>query len=579
MKPDRRTQLIMRALVGLSLLSANAAAQQGSVKIECAAVLRTIPITNIPTPYTIPANERPKPSEQADSTTQRCLLFEVPASQLSREIVVFTTDQQAHFSTLLRRGNAPYTASDGTGSFHRLLISPESEEDIRDVTSADAGATILEVRRDDLGDKPADVTIGLANDPLTDDDDDRNSDGRKPWYVGGLSRGQSYRLWLPASRIRSLVEIADCGGPAARRAQLPAYCINENHNKEVYSLISTMVGRDIAQEFSGARRASLSEPMVAFIGIGGKNKIVLLDCRQVQTQENQSHEHTRRCGGWAQPWQLSFERAKFFWAVSIEEDESPFDTAIDVEFRNQPQKVDYEEFDPRVLSDARFTEEMAHSISPLRQNTSLFRTVRVAYRRFRMREAPAAVQVAFTRQGSTYGVRQWVRTFTQASAWRVGFAAGVYVAADPLTRNTVSLQPTYSDAGPNPSANAIAVDTLHRVTFMYFSARWLSFEAKADDALRRKSFWMTALLPTPAFGIALPKPEGYGLMTGLSWRLISDRLYFTLGRKWANEDVLTSGLVDGSRVPIGARLGDITRRQWTGSKTYGVSIELIRFKG
>ena len=120
------------------------------------------------------------------------------------------------------------------------------------------------------------------------------------------------------------------------------------------------------------------EPVVLFIGIGGKSAILGL-------RVGNASDSIRK---------LVLDDAHNFWAAYLEDDGTPFETSVDIEYKPRAAETDYEEFDPSAIARAR---------SAVGAGGIVRRTVKIGVKRFVVRHPPIAVEVAFTRQGGTYG--------------------------------------------------------------------------------------------------------------------------------------------------------------------------------
>src|SRR5262249_642174 len=153
-----------------------------------------------------------------------------------------------------------------------------------------------------------------------------------------------------------------------------------------------------------------------------------------------------------------------------EDVDTPFRTSIDVEFRDRADRADYEEFDPVSLE--------GRGIEQREATQPKLVPVRVGFRRFRVREAPPLPKVGFSREGQGYGLRQWVRTYSQYSKLRTGVAGGVFVSGIPTTHHEVSTREIFADGASAPFAREIVVDERNRVVFAYFAVRWYQWRER-----------------------------------------------------------------------------------------------------
>jgi hypothetical protein len=340
----------------------------------------------------------------------------------------------------------------------------------------------------------------------------------------------------------------------------------------IYYAVSRWIGHDPSREFGAmGERASKSEPIVMFAGLGGLNKIALLDC-QHRGQHRSERPSTAGaesaslefypCRDFARPSALTLERAQHFWAVYLEDGDAPFDTTIEAEFGATARNPDYEDFDARVTTTGAM-------------ETQAPRVVRIGFRRFRIRDAPSVAQVAFTRQGPNYGVRQWVRVYRQRSQWWMLPAATVFFPGIVAVRTNATLQPVYADGATEPFAVAIREDSRKRIMFAALALQLPQIRAKADDSGTWKRLWYN-LLPDATLGLA-----DLGMFfTGASWPIPvwRDRTYVTVGSTWIRQDVPKKPLVVGQRFPLGTDPEAVFDDDWNVALRIGVTIDLFKFR-
>jgi hypothetical protein len=430
----------------------------------------------------------------------------------------------------------------------------------------------FEITRDDLG--PAtQVTVECAYQPLTGDDDAprtkrppwsscetpvelQGETDSSAWFLEDASHGTALQVSIPDTWYSELVRIASCDyrSAAERRTckqdlkpptialpqpatavqkQPPPPVEQKQTLPEVYAWISELAGRAPWAEFARFGNAAKTEPIALFVGLGGVNATLLLDCRSI---------HDRGCNRFAEPWQTTLERAKYVWVAYLEDAGVPFDTTIDVEFRQRSGDVDYEEYDPR--------RERYLGVTAQDTQATVRRDVKFAVRRFRIREAPSSVQVAFTRQGQAYGTRQWQRAYHKLSDRRWAIAATVVLAAEPVeTPGIVVVEEP--PAGPGtPTMGRLTREEGQNLVFGGLSLRWPSIRSRAADQpnIWQRLLW-TALVPDLTVGVA-PRSGDNPLLAALSWPLLWNRLHFAAGYAFVAEPVLKPEYRIGQLVPI-----------------------------
>jgi hypothetical protein len=326
----------------------------------------------------------------------------------------------------------------------------------------------------------------------------------------------------------------------------------------VHQLVSRWIGKNPASEFTrqDSGRASQSEPIVLFIGVNGVNRFVLLDCQGLTSRDT-----GRMCDDYASPSARTLERATHFWAVYLEDDQTPFDTSIDVEFSGGARNADYEEFDPRLPTQPAMVSGQ--------------RRMRIGWKRFELREAPVVVQVAFSRQGPNYGLRQWVRVYTQRSKTWVLPAAAIFLPVVPPSKTAAGLSPYYPDTGLTPTAQVISETIKRRAVFALVTLQWPQLRARADDApgVRRLAI---NLIPDAALGMA----EDDMYFMGGSWPipLWRDRSYFTFGALWKRERAIVDGFRLGQRVPVDIDPSLVLEERGSWRFIAGLSIEILKLR-
>jgi len=451
------------------------------------------------------------------------------------------------------------------------------------------------------------AAISLERVPLRRDDQPATeaevAKDEHPWFVGGLSQGHAFRATLTASKYQELVAYARCEYlNAAERARGCATAENQTQKaKAIYDWLSQILGRSPVDEYA-TRRGSRTEPIIVFFGLANTNRSALLDCRTISDiagehvgrferfargmgQPFRRHRDTGlapRCIEYSEPWQTSLQRAEYAWAVYLEDELTGFDTAIDIEFKSRAPDVDYEDFDPRapvqlptirrVPTEAARGPQAEATPASARPDVER-RTIRVGYRRFRIREAPTAVQVAFTRQGPTYGARQYQRVYRKRSSRAITVAGTIFVAATPIdVEDARHLAEEPPPGFGEPTLGRIAPEIGHAWVFTAVSLRWPTARARAGD----QPNWYSRLawngIPDFTAGLALRRDGNDPYLIGGSWPLWT-RLYVTAGLGLVKEDVLRPGYRASQLLPLDS--AGFTESRWRRRFMFGASIDLI----
>jgi hypothetical protein len=486
--------------------------------------------------------------------------------------------------TLLRvevyRGAALALASDGAAPQHTLLLTAEPFWPAADAETPDAGPPeplFIVVSREDAGRGDVRFVASVRDEPLTRDRS--TTDGGVDWFVGALSEGSAFLTAVDAATYEGLLAFARCdwvsydarrkpnaSDPSPPRARLPdSGCLQTQMQalrNRIYPFVSNLTGRAHRRELQeGQPRAARSEPMVVFFGLGGANKVLLLDCR-----DTSGSGPRRTCQQYAEPWQTTLQRARYVWGVYVEDERTPFNTSIDVEFKAKAPSVDYEEFDPHALARAQVVSD----------STGPNRLIRVGYRRFRVREPPVAVQVAFSRQGPNYGLRQWVRVYRQFSArWWVVSGAVLVPAANNAIRH-IELMPVPSPDGLSARAQ-IVEDKPPAPIFASLVWRWPQVRGLAENMPTAWRRLAVNLIPDIAGGLSLPVRRHNSYFVGGSWPILADRLSFMMGAKIFRSEGPADGLVVGQIVPMAADVSAVRGRPTRHVDfTFGLAVELVR---
>lgn len=484
--------------------------------------------------------------------------------------------------TLLRvevyRGAALLLASDGAASQHNLLLT--ADPPWPSTTPPQREPLFIIVSREDAGRGDALFVASIRDEPLTRDS---SVEDGADWFVGSLSQGNAFLYSADVPAYESLLAFARCDwvshdarttpqpAPAPAAAAAPSTattntgCLETQMTAlrhQIYPFVSNLTARAHQRELmEGQPRAARSEPMVVFFGLGGANKVLLLDCR-----DTTGRGEARRCGQFAEPWQTTLQRARYVWAVYIEDGQTPFNTSIDVEFKSKAPSVDYEEYDPRGLA----------ATTVAAESSGASRLLRVGYRRFRVREPPVAVQVAFSRQGANYGLRQWVRVYRQFSArWWV-VSGGVFFPAENNAVSHIELEPVPPTEN-FPVRAQIIEDFPPAPLFATILWRWPQVRGLAENQPKAYARLAVNLIPDVAAGISLPVRRHNSYFVGGSWPILADRLSFIMGVKVFRDEQPADGFVVGQIVPSTTLEQDV--RASTGHHAdllFGLAVELVR---
>jgi hypothetical protein len=409
----------------------------------------------------------------------------------------------------------------------------------------------LEMTRLDLREPPAPVVVTLMQDALGRDPR-RQSAG---WFVAELgSTGHAFRKELDWVQQEQLISLAN--NYRSREEAKPASKL------EAFRLMSDLLGRRVSP--AKIDKATESEPMVVFLGISGLNRVILLDCVSRLMPASKGGAEAVGCHRLSEPWQTTFERASHFWAAYVEDEQTGFDTSIDVEFTRESHSRDYDDFDP--LNSVRDTAAI--------EGTK--RRVRVGYRRFAIPARQDVVRITFSRQGAAYGLRSWSREYTRYGRWPIQFAGGMAIPGWFLARREFSLHPVFGADPINPVAVELSEDRTKQPIFAVGFVRFPPFRAAAEQA----NGFRRMLVPDIAYGIGLPwiDQERFGnqtLLAGGSWQVgFGSRFHFLAA-------VMKTKTVEGDppigrRFPLGTTLDSVrtVKNRWL--PLLGFSVDIAR---
>jgi hypothetical protein len=414
----------------------------------------------------------------------------------------------------------------------------------------------VEVARQDVPDAPLTVAARIELENLRGSDTLAGNDTPPDdsWFVGSFVRGHALRATLAAPKYQELVSLARCDYRApAERADGGCVTEHETRAATVYDWVSEIVGRSAPLEFA-SHAGTKTEPMIVFFGLANLNRTVLLDCRDTSG---------RTCEEYSEPWQTSLQRADYAWAVYLEETATGYDTAIDIEFRQRASDFDYEEFDPRAPV----------QLSTVDTAGDARRTIRVGYRRFRIREAPSSVQVAFTRQGPSYGLRQYQRLYVKRSSRAFVLAGTLMVSAEAVQLTDIAVREEPRPDYGAPTAGRLTSSIAESWVFTGISFRWPVARARASDAPNwpQRLTWSAVPDVTAAIGFR----EGRNpFFVGTSWPIYS-RINLTFGTALFRHDRMRPGYFASQLVPLGRPRGDFIETYWSMEMLLGLAVDIF----
>lgn len=357
--------------------------------------------------------------------------------------------------------------------------------------------------------------------------------------VSYLARGYVYRTVIPEPTYQSLLAVADQDqGPAARQCAAA----------DLFRLIADIIGPPVLLERGETRAGDDTEqPMVVFLGLGGNSQIVQLRRNGADLESVAA---------------TTLGKAKDFWAVYIEDDNAQFETSIDVEFSKRASQSDFEGFNPL-------------SAPVVAGNAGDAIPVRIGLRRFSVRQPPVTIQVAFTRQGPTYGLRQWHRVFYVFGWGTVNWALGLFVPGTEINVPYHSVVERDCELiACRPGENGLVVqDQLRRQVFATLILEWPEARSAFTDAIG----WNKLLHPTSLIlGLGLPSARDKAFYVGLSWPLAWNRLQGTIGGVFGRYEKIAEGYRVGQLVPLGTPREWLTDHEWDLRPMFGLAVDLLR---
>lgn len=372
----------------------------------------------------------------------------------------------------------------------------------------------------------------------------RSSDG--DLKDGGLARGYVHRRALRGNDYQHLLDFGQCeqasAGSIGCTARCPATCM-----EDVYNLV---------QNATPSAVATAAEPVVAFLGIAGLNRFVLLD---------------RHSGKPTQPDYRSLGRARYFWVLYLEDASVPFQTSFDVEFKARATVGDFDEFDPAGLVN-----------TAQRTDRSSYRIVQFGMKRFKVRPPPVDIEVTLSRQGPTYGLRQWRRAYRVYGLKPVLLSGGIFVPATEvlLDRHWVAERAPASDVLPFDSI--VVKEQTRRPIFLTMSLSWTQRRAKADNATNWGEQVLWRAIPEIVGGVGLPPALTPVWYVGGSWPIAWNRVSFTGGVVLIRQERLKTEYHVGQRLAINTDAQrevvnqSLVDRKLVRTVTLGVAVDLVR---
>jgi hypothetical protein len=462
------------------------------------------------------------------------------------------------------------TAPSWPSSDHRVELGSDGAVEAQELLVPAGFTGEIAVRRFDLG--PGDLGFEVQFD--TDTPTPTRGSARETTSTRVADRGQSLRAALETSAYRDLVALA--------RTHSTRQHVDADLKDRTYLILTTLIARDASQWRNSATR---SEPIVAFIGLAGMTRIVLADAvawpmkvsfQRAGRQTSFSDERL------AEPWQTTFERAQYLWVMYVEDEGAPYFTSIDARFTNRAESDDHEDFDPQGVS--RWDLGLAASDTV---------RVRIGYKRFRIPERLNGTQVTFSRQSSTYGLRQWSARYSRYGRYPVRVAASLMGGFPSVKGRDFELTPVHADDSLTPGAYSLEEKSSRQPIFILAAVRFPQLrESERQTPLGWSRLWRS-LVPEPVIGLGLPTinrraadgeatSAGVGrqsLALGFSWPIYGERVHFVAAAVRFHEAQTREGagpLVEGTRYPIGTTIDDVRDLRAVWKPLVGLSIDLAR---
>lgn len=365
--------------------------------------------------------------------------------------------------------------------------------------------------------------------------------------------GQTLRIAVPALGYSELVKMAR--GAALRATQDPAI------KRQLLDMAGKIIGRG-PLEISPTK----SEPIVVFVGVAGSNEIILSD--DIAWPMPARHDDSGK--RYTEPWQTTFERADYFWALYVEEERAPFNTSIDVEFQRRASPDEHDDFDPQGVARRDTTTAGADLVR-----------VRVGFKRFRIPDTFDVVQVTFSRQSASYGLRQWSKTFTRYGKYPVRLAGAAVAVLPTVERRDFTVVPVYADDEIDPGAYGVEVERRKQPLFAAVGIRLPQLRESQEQAPFNMARYWRAMVPEPMLGIGVPTVNGKGfsgqsLLVAGSWPVVGDRVHFMFGFVRVKEPHALPGYGTPMRLPAPLPLDEIREMKARWKPLLGISVDLVR---
>jgi hypothetical protein len=379
-------------------------------------------------------------------------------------------------------------------------------------------------------------------------------------FLGSLAAaGQAFVTDVESDQYEDLARLAL--DYRARRMSKPA------STARAYELLNDLLGRRI--EAKPIEFATRSEPIVAFIGISGMSRLVLLDCQALPMPATKGMKTPDCNERLSRPWQTTFERARHFWVAYVEDAQSAWDTSMDLEF-GSTRVPDFDDFDAQNMVRLVTLTDPAASATPGK------RRVRVGYRRFAMPTRIDAVKVTISRQGSAYGLRSWSRSYERYGPFPFRVAGALALPGWRHSRSVFTLAQVFGTDAFNPVGLELVESKRTQPVFATAFLRYPQLRAAADQSGRTwRSFF-----PEIGGGVAFPTIANVGFrgqtfLVAASWPLAwRERTHFWAGYTRSIEQRAIQPV--GSRLPLGIPLGQVAPSEAKWHPMVGLSLDLAR---
>lgn len=462
------------------------------------------------------------------------------------------------------------TAAGWPAAGHRVDLGSDGAVEAQELLVPAGFSGEITVRRLDLGPAPLGFEAVFDTAPAARNDDE----ARDTTATRVADRGQSLRVALDTADYRQIVDLA--------RLHATRQHVNADLKDRAHLILTTLIARDASQWRNSATR---SEPIVAFIGLAGMTRIVLADA--VAWPMKVSFERAGRATSFgderlAEPWQTTFERAQYIWVMYLEDEAAPYFTSIDTRFTNEAATDDHDDFDPQGVSRWDLGLAAADTVR-----------VRVGYKRFRIPDRLNATQITFSRQSSTYGLRQWSGRYTRYGRYPVRVAASLMGGFPSVKSRDFTLDPVYADDRLTPGAYTLVEKSSRQPIFVLAAVRFPQLrDSEEQTPLGWSRLWRN-FVPEPVLGLGLPtlnvrtaegeaKSAGLGrqsFVLGFSWPILGDRLHFVAAAVRFHEAHARPGLgalSEGARYPIGTTVDAVRDLRAVWKPLIGLSVDLAR---